>query len=239
MMPVWGVQSLQAVWWGAKPPTLSVGDIYQAVIGAAPASVQANPAGGIGNAVGIQGSSVLRLQVQASRVDLFENPQPQAGPAFSLFSDFQLAMQRFRQRLAPTSNIVGDAVRLAVVVNTSEESRTGDEATNLLLSKLGFSLPFQGGDELIFQINRRRPLAAMAGHELNRIMKWLVENVQQFTLSTGSPVVHSVFLSTLSVDVNTVPTVRTFTPAEQLPIFQEIGDEAERLCRANALTALS
>jgi hypothetical protein len=188
----------------------------------------------------MEGTSVLRLQVQGDRVDLFENPRSQTGSAFPLFSDFQTTLQRFRQRLGPLSNVIGNVTRLALVANTSEESPTGDQATTLLLSKLGFNLPFQGGDELLFQINRRRALAVVAGHEFNRIMKWLVENLQQVTVSSsGGPTIQSTFLSTLSVDVNTVPTARTFTPSEQVNIFQEIGDEAERLSQANALTALS
>jgi hypothetical protein len=239
-MPVWGVQSFQAAWWASNPTAISdAGHIYQAVVGSPPGSVQTNPSLGVATAIGTDGPSVLRIQVQQGRVDLFESPSPQAMTAFPLFSDFQPAMQRFRQRLAPVTAAVGDSVRLAMVANISEVAASANDATDLLLSKLGISLPFNGGEEFIFQINRRLPLASMTGHEMNRIMKWLVESIQQITMTSGTPIVQSSFLATLSVDVNLVAATRAFTPAEQLSIFQEIGDKAERLCRANALSALS
>ncbi len=238
-MAAWGVQSLQAVWWGLKPPTVSAQDIYQTMIGSGPPAVQTNPALGLAAAIGTDGLSVFRIQVQQTRVDFFENSQSQGGQTFPLFSDLKSTMQRFRQRLASASGIVGDAARLALVVNTSEEAASAEEATNLLVSKLGITLPFQDGSELIFQINRKRPLASMPGQEINLIMKWLVENVQQITISSGAPIVQATVLKTLSVDVNTVPSTRVFTPAEQPAIFQEIFDEAERLSQVNALSALS
>jgi hypothetical protein len=238
----WGVQSLQAAWWVPSGLSTSAGDIYQALMGTAAASVQTNPSQRVESAVGADAQRVFRVQLQPGRLDVFQTPLPHLGSSiFPLFSDLRLTMQDFQQRLVAATRIAGNVLRLALLVTISEPAPGWDQATSALLSKLGITLPFQGGQELIFQINKRKELSSITGQEINRIMKWVAENVQQVSVGTGgAPTIDSVFLSTLSVDINTITqSSRTFTPAEQNHIFQEMSIEAERLCQTNALSALA
>lgn len=205
-------------------------------------SLQSNPAAGASTAIGVDGTSIFRLQMIANRIDLLENSQPTGTQQISLFSDIPLAIQRFEQRLVSNAAgaAIGTAVRLAIIVNISEEAPSAAQATSVLLPKLGLALPFQDANELIFQVNRPMLLKSIHGIGVNRLMKWQAENVQILTMTAGSgPIVNSTFLASLSVDINTVVPSRNFTPAEQVSIFQEIADEAKRLCQSNNLEALS
>jgi hypothetical protein len=136
-------------------------------------------------------------------------------------------------------NLLGDTTRLAVVLNTSEPAPSLEQAINILLKRTGVTLPFQGGSDLLFQINLKKALNSATGREINRLLKWAAEVVQSVEVSGGPPIMHTAFLSTLSVDVNTVPSSQNFTADQQASILEEMADEAERLCQENSLTALS
>ena len=230
----WNAQSLQAVWFTpgltAPPP---VDDVFRAVTGNVPTST--NSVGGVSNASATDGQNVLRVQTQSGRVDFIETFQ-----SFPVLPDLATVMPKFSQMIDAGTGILGDVYRLALVVNISEKTNTPQEAIDLILPKLNLTLPFMGGDEFIFQINRRAPLRSVQNCEINRILKWLVQTFQHLQLTVGaSPTYQSLYFATLSIDLNTVSSGQTFKPTEQKLIFHEMADEVERLYQSNTVAALS
>jgi hypothetical protein len=71
---------------------------------------------------------------------------------------------------------------------------------------------------------------------MNRLLKWSAESYRRLDLASGT--VGSAEVATLTVDVNTAPDGPTFQYSDQVSIFAELGDELERLCRANNIHAL-
>lgn len=241
-MPRWGLQSLQAVWYAAAiSPQSTANSIYSAVVGTAPTAIQSNPTGGLSLAQGQDAHGIYRVQIQGGRVDFFHNPLPASPNVFPLFSDFDSAMNRFRANLPKGSATIGSVDRIAMVVNTSEEQPSPEAAAGLILPILNITLPFQDGRELIFQINRKRQFQSIAGIDMFRIMKWQSDSFSLVNIVAGTPQIGSANVATLTVDVSSASPVtpRQFTPAEQDVMFQEIGDEVERLCNNNTFAALA
>lgn len=237
-MPTWGIQLLQAVWYiTGQPP--AIGDLFQGLVGTPATSTQSTR--GIALAMAQEADSVFRLQQQPGRIDFFENPQPQPGArAFPIFPDFPKSLEKFRARL-PRAD-VADVGRIALVITLSQPTATAAEAIELILTKVGFDLPFRDVQDFIFQINRRKPFTSAANIEMHRVLKWTAESFQLLELSSAGapPTFQLQDVATFAVDLsNVLVTGRAFSRAEQAQMFQEMGDEADRLCNANSLASLA
>jgi hypothetical protein len=238
MMPTWGIQSCQAVWYftGQAP---AVGDLYLALVGLPPASTQTTP--GISLAMGQAAGSAFRLQQLSGRVDFFQQPMTSPGQAgLPLFRDFVTTMGSFGAKL-PKAALV-DVARVALVVAMAQPTATAKDALDLILSKVGFDLPFGDATDFIFQINRRKPFASIATIEMNRVLKWSAEALQvvQLNFSGGGATVHFQNVASFVVDVSSaLGDGKSFSQLEQASMFQELFDEADRLCNANSLGSLS
>jgi hypothetical protein len=136
------------------------------------------------------------------------------------------------------STAIGAVERLALVINSSQEAETAEATSSLVSEIAGLRLPFGDGTDMVFQINRRKSLSLVPGCELNQLMRWSADHIQQIEISSGPPKVQSLEIATLSVDVNTVPTTRTFPVSEQALIFRDMNAEALRLSQANSVSAL-
>lgn len=131
---------------------------------------------------------------------------------------------------------------MALVVNLSYPVASSVSASALIMEKLGLSLPFSDGRDMVFQVNRRGALCSVPGCELNRLIKWTAETHQLITLNAGvplTPTVISADVATLMVDVNTVPTGgRAFQTDQQIAIFEEMAAEVTRICAAGTPSLL-
>jgi hypothetical protein len=218
-----------------------VDNLFEAIIGTPPASFHVNRQGGISLANGTNGQIGYVLQTQAGRIDLILTPPPVQTPSarLPLLPDLASALSTVAQNFSRGVSAIGAATRLALIINTMEHADSGEQANQFILQKIGFALPFSDGADLIFQINRRKAMSSMPTCELNRIMKWSGQVFQQINISgsgVGMPL--SIDVAILSVDVNTISSSRTFSEADQLPIFSEMCAEADRLCQANDPAAL-
>lgn len=238
----WGVQSLQAVWFTTGQITTPAADLYEAIVGARAAATQNLPVGNLAVAIGNVGTNSYRVQVAPARIDYFLNPTapPQAGGAnVNLLTNVDLAIDEFVQRVHRGIPLIGGVIRLALVANISHEAADTRESIALIAALTGLTIPFDDGSDLLLQINRRLGLRSIQGAEVNRLMKWSVEEVQTIAVMPGSaPSVARDFLATVTIDINIVPTSRLYPPAEQVAIFDEIAIETKRLCAAKTLGAL-
>ena len=128
---------------------------------------------------------------------------------------------------------------MAIVVNTVEEAANARAAAQIIVSKLQLVLPFNDGEDVVFQVNRRKPLVAIPTAEMNRVMKWLSANLQQINVGPGGFTRTVSDIAMLSVDINLVPRDNViYSPTDQIKIFDELSAETERLCAANVLNVL-
>jgi hypothetical protein len=239
----WGVQSLQAVWFTTgQPITTPAGDLYRAIVGTPAGATQNLPVGNLAVAMGNVGTNSYRVQVAAARIDysLIPAPPPQArGVHLNLPTNVDLAIDEFMQQVHRGSLPIGGVIRLALVTNISHETSDTRESIALISTHTGVTIPFDDGSDLLLQINRRLGLRSVSGTEVNRLMKWSAEEVQTIGVMPGSfPSFARVFLATVTIDINIVPTNRPYPPAEQDAIFDEIAIETKRLCAAKSLGAL-
>lgn len=236
-MPSWGIQSIQLAWFNVSPSQRSPADLFKDIVGIAAATTQSR--GPLSNASGIENQHVWRLNQRPDRIDLFLNPPPQRGPIgqLPLLSDVKASIAALASKFPAGTAAIGDVVRLALVTTISTPVASAAEANKVILNQLGFSLPFDDGSDLIIQVNRRKALAS-SKIQLNRVMKWHSENFQHILMSAGAPIIQAADLASMTADINTMPVGRAFPPAEQISIFGEIVTETERVCVANALTAL-
>jgi hypothetical protein len=239
----WGVQSLQAVWFTTgQPITTAAGDLYQAIVGAPAAATQNLAVGNFTLAMGSVGTNSYRVQVAPARIDYFLNPAPvpqAGGTQLNLPTDIALVIDEFMQQVHRGSPPIGGVIRVALVTIISHETFDTHESIALISAHTGLTIPFDDGSDLLLQINRRLALHSISGTEVNRLMKWSVEEVQTIGVMPGSaPSVARGFLATVTIDINIVPTNRPYPPAEQIAIFNEIAIETKRLCAAKSLGAL-
>jgi hypothetical protein len=209
------------------------------LVGLPPTSTQTTP--GVSLAMGQTAGSAFRLQQLPGRVDFFEQPTTSPGQVgLPLFPDFAATMGRFKAKL-PRAVLV-DVARVAVVVAMVQPTATAKDALDLVLSKVGFDLPFGDATDFIFQINRRKSFASIAATEMNRVLKWSAEALQvvQLNFSGGGATVQFQDVASFVVDVsNALGGARSFSQPEQASMFQELGDEVDRLCNANSLGSLT
>jgi len=238
-----GVQSLASVWFTAGQPIRPVGELYQAIFDGPAASTQSVATANISMAMGSDGQTAVRLQLSPGRVDLVLLPQSSPdGPTISLLPDVDLAITQLKGRFEKASHIIGQVLRLALVANIAHPVNSAAAANTLIRDKLGLKIPFADATDLIFQVNRHGPLSTVPDCEMNRIVKWTAEAIQQITFTAGSPFAPSMTstdVATLMVDVNTVPTGRTFQADQQITIFDELTAEVKRLCADGTFTALT
>jgi hypothetical protein len=239
----WGVQSLQAVWFTTGQPIATPAiDLYQAIVGTPATATQNMPVGNLAIAMGNVGTDSCRLQVASARIDYFliPTPPPQVGGAhLNLPTNLDLAIDEFVRQVHRGSPLIGGVIRVALVATISHETSGPQESIELISVRTGLTIPFNDGGDLLFQINRRLGLRSISGTEVNRLMKWSTEEAQTISVMPGSaPSVARIFLATVTIDINIVPTNRPYQPAEQVAIFDEIAFETKRLCAAKSLGAL-
>ena len=237
-MVIWGIQLCQAVWYTTGQPP-AIGELFRELVGTPAASTQTTP--GISLATGQDLGSTFRLQLQPGRIDFFEHAA--GGAAFAqlpVFSDFAMALQNFRGRLRRAT--VGDVGRVALIVTMAHPSVTGREALDLVLTKIGIDLPFRDVSDFIFQINRRRHFAWDDKLEMHRVLKWSADvfQVVQLNFVGAGAALRTQNVASFVVDVsNALVDGRSFNQAEQISMFEEVGDEVDRLCNANSLGSLA
>ncbi len=247
-----GLQSLQAAWFSSGGPIkCSASELYQSIIGEPAAATQSSTAAGVSVATGAQGPRYLRVQSSPGRIDYFLSSAPQVpqfmaaearSSSFDLLPNVNETIDAFVANCEKGSALVGEAIRIALVASTSQKAESSAAVSKILATRIGLSLPFDDGTDLLFQINRRKQLSSVADVEANRVVKWVGELVQQITIGPIGPdsktLASGQHLATLSVDLNTVPTGRILSVDEQLLIFKELAVEAKRLSAASTLSAL-
>jgi hypothetical protein len=181
---------------------------------------------------------MFRVQTQPGRFDFFVTAAQSPGKNPVLPAVY-LALDDFMKRLTAVSPKLTNVYRQALVVNVSQEVKTSSDAVTAILQQTGIKVPFADASDFVFQINRRTPATGTPAVELNRIMKWQSEAIQEITLTAPSPTVSLHHLATLSADVNVVVMPnRFFNTAEQDAIWGRMVPEVEKLCLTNNLTAL-
>ena len=245
-MSAWGAQLVQVVWFpSTQLANSAAATLFAAAAPTVPVQVnQSVPSIQAALVAGISGGIEHRIQVQPGRVDLMLSPVPNPSapgvkPTIPLIGNTLQIIKDLATPFAAASPLVGDVVRLALIVNTVHEVASAAGGVALVAQAVGFRTPFSDAQDVVFQINRRKQLQSIQGCDMNRLVKWAVETPQVIMIVAGGvPAVHSLDVVTFSADLNTVPGARVFPVNEQILMFGELCAEAERLSGRRSLDAL-
>jgi hypothetical protein len=238
-MSEWGAQNLQAVWF-IQPREIDAATIFAGIVGAKPDNTQKVTVGST-VAVGSDGISQFQVTTQPGRIDYFETLVSNIPAEFPLFVDVKNAIGAFTGRIINGSHSVGVAQRLAIVINLCKRVEAAGDFLQALNSLVGSETTLSDASDIIFQVNRRRAIPGSDGLSMNRLFRMQPQVVQQIDPNNPlQPPINTVEIVSLSVDCNTHSvTPPTLEPDEQISIWKELALEAERLCAAKSINALS
>ena len=86
--------------------------------------------------------------------------------------------------------------------------------------------------DFLYQVNRRRSSKTISDLEVNRLMKWSVEHIQEIAVTAGSRVAVATltFGSRLEVDINSDSELAgSLRPNSLVPLFEEFVGLADRI----------
>lgn len=242
-MADWQVQQLQAVWFTSAAEPNLVPAAYELMTGTPFQQMQTAvlPPPQQGRAAIATGSDEdlsYRVSSQPGRFDMFLTGVDRPSNAMPLLKDLDPLFAKVQEAAVRVKDIVGQANRFAVVTNFVLPFVSQEEATNKLLDLLGFDLDPSSTSDLSVQINRRREVDETLA--LNRLMKWQVDQFHAISITVGAaaPTVGITFFAAFHCDVNTVPTARSFAPAEHAGVFELLCSEVSALSRDKTLSFL-
>jgi hypothetical protein len=223
----WLCESIRLTYMWADTRSVSGPLNWEAVVGAPPEQRQDQPRMQMLREFGPidDGLTVLEFRVTPGRVDWLVSPITPVGDSqqsfFQYFKPVPEVLRRFEELLFAKAEAGYDAVRIATGVvavhPTTSHSASYAELDSLLPD---VTVPTSGVSELIFQVNRPRPSAAIPGATLNRLSKWSCAAISGFQVSpvAGVPIasMSNAFYSTrVELDLS--------TPADnRLPIAQDL-----------------
>jgi hypothetical protein len=237
-MSGWGAQSFQAVWFFGSQ-SVDASALFEAIVGAKADVVQQQSIG-VSVATGGDATTQFNCQVQPGRIDYFETPRPRLSGQFPLFEDVPSALDAFGLRVAKGCPVVGEAVRLAMLLTMFHKTETSADAIAKLAGLAGATVPFDDGLDFSFQINRRILSSGVPKVVFNRLLRWQYHSLQQVEMTETSPKIRNVDFATLTIDLNSVATVETlFQPDAQLLIWEELRTQLARISSDGSISALA
>ena len=265
-MPDWKSQALHVVWFVNGQINSKPEDLYQAAVGAAPLGSQMSQAappatGAIWNLNGQDTDYAYQLQVQLGRVDFVLTAKAPAAPppnGVPLMPSFDQAFDRLITVGERVAAHLDGATRVAVVSEFQKPKPSLAEANGALSDVLGPGVVFPDATDVMFQLNRRKPIQSIAGAEMNRVIQWAVATIQTITFAVpqagggmllpglGGPMptqgaqVKESFAASMRVDVNTHATAPTsYSSAQQNQLIREFCAEIKRLAQNGGPGALA
>ena len=211
-------------------------DWWNAVTGAPPENVVEEPRKGVVKLQGTFDGALLLMIADENRLDvrqLLDRP----GTAPATLPDFADAVTSFVQVAIRWLNLdtVPPIQRLAFGAVVMKPSPGIEDCREVLREYLP-SIDMQTTElrDFLYQVNRRRSSEAINGLEINRLMKWSVQSVQEIVVSSGTRVAvrNLTFGSRLEVDINSDPEqVGSLRPTRLVPLFEEFVRLADQIAR--------
>jgi len=210
---------------------------WMQLFGAPPLSYQQGPPGGPpqSQATGVVGVYQVIIIAQLGRLEAALSVAPTAGVAFPAIEDIGTGLITLREHAHKLIGLKEGLSRLALLVHLvkqtgSAKASNEDVCRNVKLP----SLPDNATD-VEFALNVRRPLPVSNNLEINRVCRWSSQVHQLFQVQvrpdgvSQSARVNEMHMSSLQLDLNTVPMEAPLPPAVTLQVFDALVDEAKAL----------
>jgi hypothetical protein len=251
-MAIWQSQSVQFVWFIVSTESLRADRLFEQLTTEEPDSYDrnrmpnpANPLLGAANG-SVEGFQVS-VQLQPGRLDVFLSPPTDdeivASGAFPLF-DTKKAID-FALAAVERAPVELQSVRCALVVNLFERTETYEKANSLMEEKVELKPTFSDYSDFVVQINRRKETTFdNKPITINRLLKFstgIFQGVAMHIDANGtqqSPFTQQIPATLVTIDVNNVPSGRTFAKAESSSIFKVLASEALQLAETAHISAL-
>lgn len=216
---------------------------WEQVVGSPPDQREIQPKLRSAREVGSINENSVNLEMRSipGRVDWLVTPIPSISPdqEFSPFRDLPVlpdSFDVFAYMIFQKTVDAYDAVRFAfgvAAVRPTVSVRASYEDLARLLPDI--KVPLEGASELFFQINRPRKSKSAAGHEINRLSRWMSIASGQFVFPQITPA-HSpvqvrgasVFATRVELDLSTeAERQSTIAKDERLLLLNEMLDSAK------------
>ncbi len=235
--PPWHTEQLRLTAFpGSGRPAGLARDWWNAVTGAPPENVVEEPRKGVVKLQGVLDGALLHMIADENRLDVrqvFEG----SGTAPATLPEFTAALTPFVQLAIRWLNLdtVPPIQRLAFGAVVMKPSPRIEDCREVLRGYLP-SIDMQTIElrDFLYQVNRRRSSEAINGVEINRLMKWSIQNVQEIVVSSGTKVTvrNLGFGSWLEVDINSDPEqVGSLIPNRLVPLFEEFVRLADEIAQ--------
>lgn len=240
----WEAGSIQVVWFGSPASETVASTFLEQLFKVEVLSTQSAriPAGGMtSSAAGIANDLQVQVTVQPGRVDLFVRPQANGElSATFVVKDTDAALTWLLARLAE-GPAIEPANRLAMVVTLHRKAAGPVQAAAIVNELIGGVVEFPDATDLVFQVNRRRPLSFNDNVLMNRLVRLSTEAIQEVQITGNAmvPAATEISIATQMIDLNIVPTRREFSAKEQAAIWPEFAAEAMRARESGVLAALN
>lgn len=229
----WGTEQLRLTAFPEEGSPVSLArDWWNAITGTPPEKITEEPRTGTVQLQGrLEGVPSLMF-ADEKRLDIRQLfKEPRTSPA---------ALPRFTDVLPPFVNLATQWLdlgtrpplqRLAFGAVVMKPSSRIEDCRDVLDNYLP-SIDMQTTDlrDFLYQVNRRRSSEAISGLEVNRLMKWSVQHIQEIAITAGSQVAVTTltFGSQLEVDINSDSEhAGSLRPSRLVPLFQEFIDLAD------------
>ena len=185
----WDVETLRASIFHPSPRVLAArSELWIALIGEQPESIESRPARGITRVVGNVGESNLTLAVQEERTDWVLQPIPPQPPVPAkvlTLGNIEEKLNLLRRAVIRTLEVTTAVDRLAF--NPVLMKQVSDEAEGLeQLSAYLPSLPMgSNASDFSYQVNRRRRSLSVPHVQVNRLARWFIGYVGGVGLKVG------------------------------------------------------
>lgn len=242
-MADWAAQSLRVVWFGSGVDNNAADLIFHRAFGIEAETINRNRVPGPINPFWSQASGgvgeVIRgeIQVGPGRVDVALHPHgDEATPTLDL-----KVIDEHYERVCSTLVDLGNALRLAIVVDAVKLQETYHAAIGEIAVLTQFSCPLDDILDFSLQLNKRRLFRSTDNISMNRLLRWATATYQfiRFEMPSGSmaatPVASLRHATSVQIDLNSVPTEREISSREQFAMYTELKEEASRLARNPSL----
>ena len=231
----WGTEQLRLTVFPDKGRPASLArDWWNAITGTPPEKITEEPRTGTVQLQGRFEGAPLLMHADEKRLDIRQLfVEPRTSPA---------ALPLFTDVLPPFANLAvrwlnldtrPPIQRLAFGAVVMKPSARIEDCRDVLDNYLP-SIDMQTTElrDFLYQVNRRRSSKTISDLEVNRLMKWSVEHIQEIAVTAGSRVAVATltFGSRLEVDINSDSEhAGSLRPNSLVPLFEEFVGLADRI----------
>jgi hypothetical protein len=232
------IHAVQFAWFTPEDRvTKDIEAAFRSVVGVEPDQIQRQrpPATPVPILVAsaIVGTTQFRVQAVPGRVDLFIEPMSNDPVHFPFFDDFAVIQESLAKAKLFCQFTGSSTFRQSFVVKIAKRLPDAAGFGGEFRRILGVDYDLSGVADLAFQMNK---VTKLGQYDINRVLRWTSEvaQVQQVSFaaaSQGMPagaVVGLAHFVSYVIDINTVPSGKSFDAGGQISVLEKLGSVVQR-----------